>query len=267
MNKNLIAVACSLYIAVSAIVPACEARDVSERYTVLSLAQGEISANSAKVGDEFKVKTMDLLSTEGVTIPAGSILEGKVSKVIKPNYVSTDSEVRIKIDKALLPNGPDYEFRQNKPEIVLMNPLGDKGPQKIGRRLPAAVGSGATSIALGSASSLSGGVIYPIALGGSLVTGLIQGAIFPEKGYNRLTSSLHRGYRSTPIGTAQTVVSKGRSFDVKQSDAVSVVFHRNDLLEAKAMGGTENVSLPLKKDMMSAEVPQQDKEKLINSGK
>lgn len=247
MNKMLITLAFCMYLTVSCITQSCQAKQGSDEYIILSLAQQDISPYSAKVGDKFNVKTIDSLNSEGVVMSAGTILEGTVTKVVKPRCVSTDAEIKIDIEKAVVPNGKDYEFAQSKPEIVIMNPLAYRGMEKVARRAPAAVAGTATSISLATASSLSGGVIYPIAVGASFAVGLIQGAIFPEKGYTRVMSSLHRGYRSTPIGTIHTVVSKGKSFDVKEGDAVSVVFDKDDLREAKAISKTKSLALHLEK--------------------
>lgn len=202
---------------------------------VLVALNAPISSHTAQPGDKFEAKTVEPMNSGDYTLPLGTILQGEVIKVKKERQPSADAFVLVRVNSLVFTDGKTYEFKKDNPKIELMDPKAYKFEEKTIRRLPPNIASAGSSIALSTASNLPGGVIFAIGTGVSLLTGAIYGAVYPDKFRSRYESAASRGYYSTSVGTANSLINKGYDVKLAMNDMVLVTFSNEALDEIRSM--------------------------------
>ena len=71
----------------------------------------ELNVNKASKGQIVQFKTLEEASINGLTIPAGTIFNGKVKAFKKGRWAYRRAKVRIVLNEMVLPNGSRYKVR------------------------------------------------------------------------------------------------------------------------------------------------------------
>ncbi|GEM_PF-5397125 len=199
---------------------------LAEEDFVKTSALSVLNAATAKHGDIFIFKVLDDLNLDNkIVISNGSIIEGKVIKVKKPLLLRTDAFVDVLIT-SIKSDSSFVNLEKDEIKLRITDTRYKTLEKRVLQRTPVVVASTATSIALGTATSFSGGIIFAIAVGAAATGGFISGWIDPDIGCTRLKGAFVRCAEGTPAGTFFITTQKGYNVSCTENSSVAIRFDR-----------------------------------------
>lgn len=182
-----------------------------EPIRVVAVAKTNLCAPTTNIGDCFCAEiTSNIKSQQKLIVPSGSLFCGKVSKINVPHRIfDRDGYIQVLIDSIETPQGQKICLEKTPIIYKIFSPYAKSFKRKSAEQaLPRITGS-STSIALGTATNLNGGVVYAISSGVSTILGTISGFFTPDYCKTRLQTAAKRTAETSPIGVIIGISTKG----------------------------------------------------------
>ena len=228
--------------------------DVIPEDTIISVRINDyLSSKTSHVGDKFTATVTTPVSVAGqVAIPAGSIVEGRVTQVITAKRMNKSGAIVVDFDTITLPNGLSTQIvgvlTSDNPEI--QDKIDEENRMSGGKNKDAGVfigSSGAIGAILGAISGGAKGA----AVGGAIGAGIGLAGVLLNKGEEA----------SVPVGTAfgirlkQALPSPTDAGNVGTNESGNLSQNDNSVVQN---GSQENVNLPLERNQSTTENSQTD---------
>lgn len=176
----------------------------SARKTMEMTVKTPLDATTAKAGDAFEIALADSYTYKSHTLPAGTLLRGKVVTAETSQRYLRPGFVRLQIDEAVLPSGEQHAF-QNLETKNIMDEDSVTVKRFLGNAIPFTLVSTADSIPLKYAANWSTWEILPVSFGARMIMGMIlehtprERAKHNKKGDGWPKRYAHGAYRGTGI--------------------------------------------------------------------
>ncbi|OGH98501.1 MAG: hypothetical protein A2039_05385 [Candidatus Melainabacteria bacterium GWA2_34_9] len=194
---------------------------------VLTRTLTDLNSETAKPCDKLQLKTMDDIDCGNkVIIPCGSIIEGKVVKAKNNFILRSDAYIDFLITNIKTSSGCNICLEQDPIKLRIVDPHYKSSMKKLLERAPIFVAGPATSIPLGAATALGGGVIFAITIGAQATAGFLSGLIYPDIDKTRIDGAIIRAVEGTPVGTFRIVVERG--FEINSPACCYVTIRLDD---------------------------------------
>lgn len=185
-----------------------------------------LNSKTTQVGEPFQGRLAENYTYQGKLLPVNSLFKGKVAQVAPSRRFSRPAYFVLAIDEVQLTNGevitlsPTPGFAAESAKIHNDDPI---TIQRIARKGgPLTLVSTATSIPLGVASSLGGGVIYAITLGARMTTGAVQGLFTRNTGHGALARVADGAFYGTGVTPTWEFLSKDDELDIANGSIIMV---------------------------------------------
>lgn len=135
-----------------------------------------LDTQAMKEGDLFEGVLMETQTYRQQSIPQGTLFKGHVSKTKPSKRYARAGFFELNVDEAILPSGETYTFDKEKFETRTKKYHHKKGitvKRLLTNSLPMFAASAGTSMPLHFATNLSGGLLFPIALGARSATAMV----------------------------------------------------------------------------------------------
>lgn len=199
---------------------------------VLTRTLSDLKSETAKPCDKLQLKTLnDIDCGNKVIIPCGSIIEGKVVKVRNNFILRSDAYIDFLITNIKTCSGCNICFEQDPIKLRIVDPRYKSSMKKLLERAPIFVAGSATSITLGAATALGGGVIFAITVGAQATAGFLSGLIYPDIDKTRIDGAITRAVEGTALGAVVIVADKG--FEINSPACCYVTIRIDDKARQK----------------------------------
>jgi len=206
-------------------------QEIPKNIPILAISRTNLDTKTAKPGDIFTAKIVENMKIgDQLLVPVDSIVCGLVTEVKKPKrYPLRNGVITLCINQIETPQGQKISLQGREVKGKIISPMEQTIKRRVIGTLPPRVASYGTTIPVGEATDFSGGVVYAIGTGASVVAGAISGFAVPDIGRSRLRSSVERAIDSTPIGAVRGFVAIGQEVGIKSGDGIMLSFDRKTI--------------------------------------
>lgn len=199
---------------------------------VLALSRTNLDTLNTKIGDNFCAKIVEnLIIGKNVIIPCNSIVYGQVLKVKKPQRLNRNGKIILSINQIQTPDGKLICLQGSEIKGVIVSAYEESLKKRIGKKIPPEAAGYSTSIPLGQATNLNGGIVYALSTGASMVGGAVTGIFTPDIGKSRLQSFFLGGLNASPIGTAYNTIRKGKDAGINTGDSLLLTLNKATIIK------------------------------------
>lgn len=172
--------------------------------------------STTKIGSPFAAVLPDDVVYQGRTLPAGTLFKGYVQEVQPSRRFSRPGYYRMNLQEVVLPSGECHQ-------LSLLHGLGVASGKINGKQahtfkdfamktVPNSIVGSATSIPLGAATNLAGGVVTAIAFGARMVTGATLAVILKDPpGRSSLTQASYGTFNGTGLPGTWELLHKDKN--------------------------------------------------------